>query len=229
MSHSCWHRGDGLFEQLYRRLRNNWLRYREPDRWPTPKNWVLRVAPQYTSDPNSRVEKQLQKQIAISLETDGWGNDMPTASGLVNSGSRQMNIDLARQHSDGFDFVELKISSDTPYDAAIQILRYGAIYLLYRLEPELALRFRQHAVMCARRIALIVLAPQIYYAGTEVDLSSLQRQLDCQVGSFASARVDELELSFRFLALPPDFTYRPGMDEQLIRDAVSRISSPFFR
>jgi hypothetical protein len=85
-----------LFEEFYERIRENWTRHREPDRWPTPdKNWVLRVAPEFTEHPTQRLEKQLQKQIAICLKNEGWSNDVPTASGLVNAHGRQMNVDLA--------------------------------------------------------------------------------------------------------------------------------------
>jgi hypothetical protein len=137
---------DELFELLYERIRANWTRNRELDRWPTPeKNWVLRVAPEFTQDPTHRLEKQLQKQIAIYLENEGWGNDVPTASGLVNARGRQMNVDLAHRITDGFELIELKLESNTPYDAALQILRYGAVYMLYRLEPELASRFELHS------------------------------------------------------------------------------------
>ena len=67
----------GLFEQLYESIRENWTRHREPDRWPNPdKNWVLRVAPKFTEHPTQRIEKQLQKRIAICLENEGWSNDL---------------------------------------------------------------------------------------------------------------------------------------------------------
>jgi hypothetical protein len=73
---------DDLFELLYERIRDNWSRNRELDCWPTPeKNWVLRVAPKFTPDPARRLEKQLQKQIAICLENQRWGNDVPRRPG----------------------------------------------------------------------------------------------------------------------------------------------------
>ncbi|MGH9648443.1 MAG: hypothetical protein ACRD4E_16690, partial [Bryobacteraceae bacterium] len=111
---------DGLFELLYERIRKNWIQNREPNRWPTSSNWVLRLAPEFTHDASRRFEKQLQKQIAICLENEGWGNDVPTASGLVNSRSRHMNVDLAHRLTNGFELVELKLESNTPYDAALQ-------------------------------------------------------------------------------------------------------------
>jgi hypothetical protein len=50
----------------------------------------------------------------------------------------------------------LKIESNTPYDAALQVLRYGAVYMLYRLEPELEGRFKSNPVMRAKRVVLEV-------------------------------------------------------------------------
>src|SRR5205085_2242017 len=119
---------------------------------------------------------QLQKQIAICLENEGWGNDLNTASGLVNSGGRHMNVDLVHKIKDGFELIELKVEADSPYDAALQILRYGAVYMLYRLEPELAKRFKGNSLMCAKRIVLEVLAPSRYYRQTSLDLQRLEVQ-----------------------------------------------------
>jgi hypothetical protein len=222
-----------LFELLYDQIRANWTRNREVDRWPTPeKNWVFRVMPEFTADPIRRHEKQLQKQIAICLENEGWGNDIPTASGLVNGYSRQMNVDLAHRIADGFELIELKLESNTPCDAALQILRYGAIYMLYRQEPELVQRFKLHEMLFAKRVVLEVLAPLQYYSSGDCDLRSLEEQeklLNCQVETFAERRVAGLALSFRFMAFPPDFIYQPGIDCELIRGAIRRRSSPFRR
>ena len=218
---------DGLFDEMYGRIRENWLRYREPGRWPTNKNWVLRVAPDFTSNPTKYIEKQLQKEIAICLESEGWGNDMPTASGLVDSRSRQMNVDIAHELTDGIELFEVKVASNTPYDAALQILRYGAIYLLYRLEPELTNRFCLNKVICSKRVVLKVLAPHRYYAQSDVDLKLLEMQLDRQVRHFAGHIPNQLEMSFEFLAFPVDFNYHPGMDRKAICAAVRSRHSPF--
>ncbi len=218
----------GLFEELYKRIRENWNRHREPDRWPTPdKNWVLRVAPEFTAHPTQHKEKQLQKQIAIYLENEGWGNDVPTASGLVNARGRQMNIDLAHRVDGGFELIELKLESNTPYDAALQVLRYGAVYMLYRLEPELARRFKLHSMMRAKHIVLEVLAPHSYYSRGDVDLRCLEMQLDHEVETFGERRNAGVALSFRFMAFAPDFTYQPGMDCESICEAVRHRASPF--
>jgi hypothetical protein len=219
---------DGLFNDIYRQIRQNWLR-REPGRWPSDKNWELRVERQFTPNPTHRREKQLQKQIAICLEGDDWGNDMPTASGLVDRWGRQMNIDIAHQAGGGFELFEVKVTSDTPYDAACQVLRYGAIYMLYRLEPELAMRFRDKPVIRAKHIALKVIAPHRYYRRSDVDLTVFENQVNIQLKKFVLRHAAEVELSFQFLAFPPDFDYQPGIDCESIRDAIQRRASPLSR
>jgi hypothetical protein len=218
-----------LFEQIYERIRLNWVSNRIEERWPSQSNWVLRTAPEFTQHPTLYREKQLQKNIAIHLQNEGWGNDVPTASGLVNDRGRQMNIDLTHRIPGGFEFIELKLESNTPYEAAIQILRYGAIYLLYRLEPELARRFKGNQMMNAKSIVLEVLAPDRYYSSGDVDLQALEVQLDRQVAKFAEEYVSGLSLSFRFMAFQADFVFRPGMNPDLICEAVRDRRSPFCR
>lgn len=217
----------GLFEEIFQRVRSNWISNRAEERWPSQSNWVLRTAPEFTQHPTKYLEKQLQKNIAILLQNEGWGNDVPTASGLVNDRGRQMNIDLAHQIPDGFEFIELKLESNTPYEAAIQVLRYGAVYLLYRLEPELAMRFKGNQMMNAKRIVLEVLAPNRYYALGDVDLPLLEVQLNRQVARFAEERVRNLSLSFRFMTFDTHFTFKPGMNCDLICEAVRGRRSPF--
>ena len=218
----------GIFDRRYEQIHANWAQHRESNRWPTAhKNWVLRVAPTYTHDPEQRLEKQLQKQIATCFKGERWGNDIVTASGLINARGRQMNIDLAHQITDGFELIELKLRSNTPYDAALQILRYGAIYMLYRLEPELARRLKFREMIDAKRIVLEVLAPFEYYSPCELDLRTVQTQLNREVKTFAKRSNADVDLSFRYMAFPCEFSYEPGMSCKSIRDAVSRRLSPF--
>lgn len=219
----------GLFSEMFDRIRSNWISNRAEGRWPSQANWILRTAPEFTQHPTKYLEKQLQKNIAIRLQNEGWGNDVPTASGLVNDRGRQMNIDLAHQIPDGFEFIELKLKANTPYEAAIQILRYGAVYLLYRLEPELARRFKGNQMIIAKRITLEVLAPDRYYEIGDIDLPLLESQLNHQVATFAEEHVRGLSLSFRFMAFPTDFIFKPGMNCDLIGDAVRNRRSPFSR
>ena len=92
----------GFFEDLFDRMRSNWVAH-ALGRLPSLSNWQLRVAEKVTPDANGHFEKQLEKAIVMSLHAEGWGNAVPTASGLVNSRLRQMNIDLAHRISGGLN------------------------------------------------------------------------------------------------------------------------------
>jgi hypothetical protein len=152
---------------------------------------------------------------------------MPTASGLLDSGSRQMNVDLVREVTGGFEFIEVKVVSNTPFEAAMQVLRYGAVYILYRNQHELMARFRSHPVLAARQVALRVLAPRAYYDKSKCNLPALEQQLNQQTLDFSRNHCHDLELTFEFSAFPWWFDYRPGGDSAVIKAAVNERASPF--
>jgi hypothetical protein len=79
--------GSGLFAKVCERVHTNWSQREQPDRWPTAKNWRVRLAPNFTTETDHHLEKQLQKQIAITFHNEGWGNDMPTLAGTVGVGT----------------------------------------------------------------------------------------------------------------------------------------------
>ena len=82
-------------------------------------------------------------------------------------------------------------------------------------------------MFCAKRIVLEVLAPHRYYAPTDIGyLRCLEGQLSRQVAAFAQERNAGVALSFRFMAFCPEFVYQPGMDCDLIREAVWQRTSP---
>ena len=64
-----------------------------------------------------------------------------------------------------FDFVELKITSDTPLYAAMEILGYGLIYLDSRRDSAKNIEYNNEtlSVLKAEKIKLSVLAPLEYY------------------------------------------------------------------
>lgn len=163
----------------------------------------------------------------FALRTKGGVTTSPRHRGLSIHIVARMNVDLAHTVADGFELIELKIESNTPYDAALQILRYGGIYMLYRLEPELASRFKSHPMMCAKRIVLEVLAPSPYYSCGEVDLPILETQLNREVETFGKSRAVGVTLSFRFMAFAQNFVFHPRMDCALIRNAVHHRASSF--
>ena len=80
-----------FFPLLYEKIRANWLARLRPIP-PSQRNWTLRSALDFTPEPTKHFEKQLEKAIASVFVLEGWWNAVPTASGLVDSGHRQMNI-----------------------------------------------------------------------------------------------------------------------------------------
>jgi hypothetical protein len=130
------------------------------------------IAPAVTSDSKGQFENQLEKAIVSSLHPEGWGNAVPTCSGLVGPGLRQMNIDLVHRIPGGFGFIELKWKSGDPVLAATQALRYAATYMLYRLEPELMTRLSDNEMLRSTNLTFEVLAPHKYYTSSTISKRS---------------------------------------------------------
>lgn len=155
-----------MLKKLIQQIQRN-LEERDKDKVGKSKeNW--REAPQlYLGTRNTSMEVQLERAIVQQSPT-GWWNQMPIASGLVHSDhDRRRAIDLVHKYgadSKCYDFIELKIDSDTPLFALMEILLYGLIYLVLRKErgwlPEPS---QQRQVFSARFIGLRVLAPKAYF------------------------------------------------------------------
>lgn len=131
--------------------------------------------PNIDHEKNKSKEVLLEKAIAELVKRDklalpGWWNQMPIASGLIHANSdRRRAIDLVRK-SEGpvieFDFIELKIDSDTPLFALMEILLYGLVYLVLRRNPDgLSPESKASKVFKAQKVNLRVLAPKDYYKG----------------------------------------------------------------
>jgi len=141
------------------------------------------------ADARDRVSCTERRKIAQALraleekrkEKSNWWNQMPIASGLVSSiDDRRRAIDLVHRHDRSgkrYDFVELKIDSDTPLFALMEILRYGNVYLVLRESrdwlPEVS---RALPVFNAEHVGLRVLAPKIYYGN--LNLYWLQEKIN---------------------------------------------------
>jgi len=215
------------FEDLVAKLRANWSG-RLTGRWPSQKNWQLRIAPAVTSDSKGHFEKQLEKAIVSSLHPEGWGNAVPTCSGLVGPGLRQMNIDLVHRIPGGFGFIELKWKSGDPVLAATQALRYAATYMLYRLEPELMTRFSDNEMLRSTNLTFEVLAPHEYYTSKH-NLETFERSINEELKTFCVSHLPSLKAQFRYTGLPKDFEFTPGMSGDLVGAAVLQRSSPFIK
>ena len=79
-----------------------------------------------------------------------WSNQVPIISGIAGSSAyKRRAVDLVRCLPDGgFNFVELKVASDTPLYAAIEVLNYGLLWLLSR-ETRVQLGYQSNPILDA--------------------------------------------------------------------------------
>lgn len=161
---------------------------------------------------NRSPEVVLERAVAASCLRAGrvdWGNQVPVASGLILGASdRRRAIDLVHRRGERhFEFIELKIASDTPLFAAIEIIGYACIWLLARGDRP----SRLSALLEADQIDLRVLAPAAFYAKYELQAieSSLCRSLDALGGSHGVTLTfgfDVLDDRLSEVPLPADIT-----------------------
>lgn len=165
------------------------------------ENWRwCRPQPQI-ADHNSSPEVRLERAIAATCVRGGrrdWANQVPVASGIMGShADRRRAIDLVHEVADRhFELIELKIASDTPLYAAIEIIGYGCAWLLAREERGVDIS----PLLGADRIDLIVLAPRGYYA--PYSLNRLQVRLDAELSALGNR--NGVRLGFRFQCLPQE-------------------------
>jgi hypothetical protein len=194
-----------LVADLYGKVEKN-----RSDHPPSRENW--RSERQITLNSQNRSpEILLERAIAILGErgfSEGWFNQVPVASGLVNgSADRRAAIDLVRHRNDKAEFIELKWESDTPAYAAFEILRYGLAYLLSYINRE-TFDYAENPLMRVREVSLRVLAPRIYYDDyVDCDLTWLSEGLDLGLRTLVAQKTDgALSMDFGFYAFPPDFS-----------------------
>lgn len=172
-------------------------------RGPSRENW--RLEKRLTISPHNRSpEKTLEKKLAALLD-DTWANMVPTASGLWDENAdKQRNLDLVNRVEEGvYEFIELKIGSDTPQSAAVQLATYAALFVVAR---RLYTGHRPQ-MLAAHDVRLRVLAPAPFYAAQR--LRPLRDGLDHGLREWAATHEPSLALSFEFNSFPSDFRW-PG-------------------
>jgi hypothetical protein len=209
-----------LIDTLYRQIDQNWLASGR-DVSPSAENWRFEKK-LHIADQNHSPEKTLEKAISRVMP-ESWVNQVPTASGLVNStNDRHRNLDLVQRLAPRqFEFIELKVDSDNPLHAAMEILLYGVLYLLSRViytEAERAGR----VLLCADTVHLRVLAPGSFYG--PFNLGWLEQAITQGLNGVISKRPDlSLTMDFAFAAFPDRFAW-PCSDDALAA-AVERRGS----
>ena len=175
-------------------------RNRDQTRLPSDKNWRWEKHPEIDSD-NRSPEVKLERQIVRSSEND-WVNQVPVSSGLAGSGDRRRAIDLVHRCGGGwYELIELKVGSDTPLFAAMEILQYGVLFIFSRKYSEKLGYTEKHEydeesikMLNAPGIHLKVMAPTTYYAGYH--LQWLKEAINTGFDRFMAGRGYKMDFEF---------------------------------
>ncbi len=188
-----------LIRSMLYQIEQNWNEARGggSSRSASRQNWRWEKQ-LYISEHNSSKEKQIEKAIAAECGDD-WVNQVPTMSGLLDGSSeKHCNIDLVHRVRHGqFEFIELKIKSDTPLFAAFEVVKYGLVYVFSRQHAAELGYDPSNRLLSAMGVTLCVLAPTDYYEG--LDLRWLETELS---EGLRKIGVKGLIMNFRFESFP---------------------------
>ena len=185
-----------FLEASYAQIHNNWLAAIEAGYSnPSKENWRwkrhLELSPENTS-PELRLERAI-----VNACGDSWSNQMPTASGLVGpAADKRAAVDLVyRENPTTYSLIELKVDTNNPLFAAIEILMYGLLFVWSRNNQDrLGYDVKNQPVLAAKTITLAVLAPSDYYR--DFKLMNLGSAIDNGLAEFG--RQYDLGLGFQF-------------------------------
>jgi hypothetical protein len=215
--------GLALVAAIDLRVRDNYSRGKaSANKDRSRQNWRWQSLQPQIGPHNRSPEVVVERAIAAACSRLGrtdWANQVPVASGLI-AGARdgRRAIDPVQRRGDRhFEFVELKISSDTPLYAAIEIIGYGCLWTIARSDPPQ----RPSAILDADHVDLRVLAPASFYA--PFALEGLEITLDA--GLAALGRVEGTVMSFAFDVLPDGITALALPDADDLLDLLDRRQS----
>lgn len=191
----------------YAQIHNNWLAaveagYSNPSR----ENWRWKRHTELAAN-NTSPELRLERAI-VNHCGDNWSNQMPTASGLVGPATdKRAAVDLVyRKDPTTYSLIELKVGSDNPLFAAIEILIYGLLFIWSKdHQAQLSYDTGKQPVLAATTVTLCVLAPADYYAG--FDTTYLMKALNDGLAEFGRQR--DLTLGFTFSRLNAGYDIDP--------------------
>lgn len=201
-------------------IHDNWVRSgaaSNQDRSQQNWRWVLQTQ---IGQANRSPEVVLERAVAAACSKAGrtdWANQIPVASGLVpRAADGRRAIDLAHRRRDGsYELIELKMASDTPLYAAVELVSYGCLWLLARCYPPT----RRPQMLNADVVHLRVLAPAQYY--DRFDLSTLERSLNAGLQMLGSTHA--ADMTFAYDVLPDKLCTTPlPVAEDLLNFLVVR-------
>jgi hypothetical protein len=213
-------------DEMFRCIKRNFKPSRPLENL-SKENWRLIEQPTLSTESRSR-EKILEKRIS-GLVKPQWVNQVPTASGYCGSGDRKRSIDLVFESADStFVFYELKVlpKSGDVFDATIEILGYGLLYIFSRISLD---AYKKCSLMKARTVHLRVLGTWDYYqkqTGKQTEPSKqLQDAISLNLNQFASACLPKCKMDFGFDTFPQGFSPKEFVSPVADREDDKRILS----
>ncbi len=212
-----------MVELIFQTISDNYERGNAAgNRNQSKENWRWQQLKSRIAAHNKSPEVVLERAIAAACERVGhteWANQVPVASGLMGGAAdRRRAVDLVHRCDERhFEFIELKIASDTPLYAAVEIIGYGSVWLLARATPPTL----RSAIVEADHVDLRVLAPHRYYARYE--LTELEGALDA--GCRAIGRERGVTMTFAFEALDERLVGALTIDDDELLAALDARSS----
>lgn len=163
---------------------------------PSKQNWRWKRHLEHAIA-NKSPEVLLERAIVRACGEE-WSNQMPTASGLISAtADRRAAVDLVqREGPTSFSFLELKVASDNPLYAAVEILMHGILFLWSKANLQ-TLKYdpTTQPVLSCSRVHLGVLAPAAYFDG--LDLSPFQGALSRSLQDFGRRHAVDMGFSFQ--------------------------------
>lgn len=214
-----------FLEASYTQIHNNWLAAIEAGYTnPSRENWRWKRHLNLAAG-NTSAETRLEKSI-VSACGDNWSNQMPTASGLVGpAADKRAAVDLVyREDPTTYSLIELKVNSDNPLFAAIEILRHGLLFVWSKNnQGELGYDLQIQPVLASSSITLTVLAPISYYR--DYDLTTLSSALNTGLVEFSERQA--VTLAFEFCQLGTD--YAANSTSERIKSAIGDRRTIYWR
>lgn len=194
---------------------------------PSEENWRFTQETEFGPE-NKGPEVTLERMLVRAMGSE-FANQVPTASGLAGADvDKNRNIDLVRSNGYGrYEFIELKVGSNTPLMAAFEIYSNAAIYAYYRAKVEPSNEGSdQQPILSATEVALRTLAPLGYY--DDFDLRWLEALLNEDIEIFRREQAPHAVFSdFAILAFPEAFAWPCATDNgptlSYLRDMVKGI------
>ena len=205
-----------FLEASYAQIQANWLAAIDGGYTnPSKQNWRWKRHLDLGAN-NRSPELQLERAI-VNACGENWSNQMPTASGLTGPATdKRAAVDLVfREDSTSYSLIELKVKSDTPLFAAIEILKHGMLFVWSRNNQEiLGYDADRQPILAANTVTLSVLAPADYY--NNFDLTNMV----CEVDSGLTAFGEQHDVSLRFEVCQLGTDYSPELAPESIQSAI---------